>query len=73
MSEDEEDKVMAQFSKRMLDEINNTPISTEDMIEAVQEVGELKPEHRNFIGHAMTIHQLHKGNRIKSKSIKSVA
>lgn len=56
-------------TKRMIEQVNNVSVSKEDLIEAVQEIGELDPEERDFTGHAITIVRLHSGEPEKVKAI----
>jgi hypothetical protein len=63
------DKSSDPSALKILDEINNTPISKKDIIKVVQGISELEPEERDFTGHTLVGIRLFAGEPEKVKSI----
>jgi hypothetical protein len=56
-------------TKRMMLQVNETPISKDELINVVQEVGESDPENRDMEGHALVAVRLYSNDPLKVKAI----
>jgi hypothetical protein len=56
-------------TKRMMSQVNETPISKDEMLSVVQEVGESNPEDRDMTGHALVAVRLYSNDPPKVKAI----
>jgi hypothetical protein len=64
------DKIIATAEdQRILEEVNKTPVSNDEMVEVVQEIAAMEPEERGFEGNMVTIARLHHHNPDKGQAI----
>jgi hypothetical protein len=63
------DKPLDSASLRIINEVNNTPVSLEDIIAVIQGAGELEPGDRDFTSHTLVAIRLFPGKPEKVKSI----
>src|SRR6476660_9816097 len=62
-------KVTTDGARRLMERVNNTPVSQDEIIEVVQEIAGREPGDRGFEGHMLTIVSLHHDNPDKGQSI----